>query len=597
MIYMENFERYLGQVFDKRYRINRIIGIGGMAVVFEASDLLMNRTVAVKMLKETINNDTQSVKRFLNESKAVSMLSHPNIVNIYDVSVKDDLKYIVMELIRGITLKNYINRKGALNLKEVYSYAEQILLALEHAHAKGIVHRDIKPQNIMLLKNGRIKVADFGIAKLPDAETVTMTDKAIGTVYYISPEQASGKKIDARSDLYSLGVVLYEMTTGKLPFNADSPVSVALMQVNDAAVPPRQLNPEIPPGLEQLILCAMQKDPEKRYQSASQMLTHIRQLRENPEAVLRVPHITTVPSESVVAGLEKEGVKTDKSGTVKPAKKRRVSRSMFPVILGVICAFLICFLIAGSYVFAQFLQQQKADTPQAIEVENFVGETYSEAFVKSLEEKYYSVTIEEVYSAEDEIGTILEQDPAAGESRNVIPGKQLCALTLKVSMGAQTFELPDLTILEYRQVKLMLDKMGLKVEVEQEYHDSILEGFVIQTSPVAGNTVTSGDTITLTVSRGQEITYTTVPNFIGLTREEAMERLVENKLSLGEITYVQSEQKAGTVLSQSRPEYASVPENATKINFTISGGPNYVPPGSENTTDSTDTTDATDTEP
>lgn len=333
MIYMENFERYLGQVFDKRYRINRIIGIGGMAVVFEASDLLMNRTVAVKMLKETINNDTQSVKRFLNESKAVSMLSHPNIVNIYDVSVKDDLKYIVMELIRGITLKNYINRKGALNLKEVYSYAEQILLALEHAHAKGIVHRDIKPQNIMLLKNGRIKVADFGIAKLPDAETVTMTDKAIGTVYYISPEQASGKKIDARSDLYSLGVVLYEMTTGKLPFNADSPVSVALMQVNDAAVPPRQLNPEIPPGLEQLILCAMQKDPEKRYQSASQMLTHIRQLRENPEAVLRVPHITTVPSESVVAGLEKEGVKTDKSGTVKPAKKRRVSRSMFPVIL------------------------------------------------------------------------------------------------------------------------------------------------------------------------------------------------------------------------------------------------------------------------
>ena len=597
MIYMENFERYLGQVFDKRYRINRIIGIGGMAVVFEASDLLLNRTVAVKMLKETINNDTQSVKRFLNESKAVSMLSHPNIVNIYDVSVKDDLKYIVMELIRGITLKNYINRKGALNLKEVYSYAEQILLALEHAHAKGIVHRDIKPQNIMLLKNGRIKVADFGIAKLPDAETVTMTDKAIGTVYYISPEQASGKKIDARSDLYSLGVVLYEMTTGKLPFNADSPVSVALMQVNDAAVPPRQLNPEIPPGLEQLILCAMQKDPEKRYQSASQMLTHIRQLRENPEAVLRVPHITTVPSESVVAGLEKEGVKTDKSGTVKPAKKRRVSRSMFPVILGVICAFLICFLIAGSYVFAQFLQQQKADTPQAIEVENFVGETYSEAFVKSLEEKYYSVTIEEVYSAEDEIGTILEQDPAAGESRNVIPGKQLCALTLKVSMGAQTFELPDLTILEYRQVKLMLDKMGLKVEVEQEYHDSILEGFVIQTSPVAGNTVTSGDTITLTVSRGQEITYTTVPNFIGLTREEAMERLVENKLSLGEITYVQSEQKAGTVLSQSRPEYASVPENATKINFTISGGPNYVPPGSENTTDSTDTTDATDTEP
>lgn len=588
---MESFERYLGQVFDKRYRIDRIIGIGGMAVVFEAADLLMNRTVAVKMLKETINNDTQSVKRFLNESKAVSMLSHPNIVNIYDVSVKDSLKYIVMEHIRGITLKNYINRKGALNLREVYSYTEQILLALEHAHAKGIVHRDIKPQNIMLLKNGRIKVADFGIAKLPDAETVTMTDKAIGTVYYISPEQASGKKIDARSDLYSLGVVLYEMTTGKLPFNADSPVSVALMQVNDTAVPPRQLNPEIPQGLEQLILCAMQKDPEKRYQSASQMLTHIRQLREKPDAVLRVPHITSVPSEVVVSGLEKEGVRTDKNGGVKPAKKRRVSRSMFPVILGVICAFLICFLIAGSYVFAQFWKKQEADTPKAIKVENFVGETYSEAFEKSLEEKYYSVTVEEVYSADDEIGTILEQDPAAGEERNVIPGKQLCAVTLKVSMGAQTLELPNLAILEYRQVKLMLDKMGLKVEVEQEYHDSILEGFVISTSPAAGETVTSGDTITLTVSKGQEIKYTTVPNFIGLTKDEAMDRLVENKLSLGKITYAQSEQKAGTVLTQSRPEYASVPENATKIDFTVSGGPNYVPPGSEPPADTTDTAD------
>ena len=225
---MEGYERYVGQVLDNRYRIERIIGMGGMAVVFRAEDLLMRRIVAVKILKDDIARDEVSVKRFINESKAVSMLSHPNIVTIYDVSVRSDAKYIVMEYIEGITLKNYMTKKGKLEFREIIMYTEQVLRALEHAHQKGIVHRDIKPQNIMLLKNGIIKVMDFGIAKLPNAETVTVKDSAIGTVYYISPEQASGKPIDARSDIYSLGVMMYEMATGKLPFTADSPVSVAL---------------------------------------------------------------------------------------------------------------------------------------------------------------------------------------------------------------------------------------------------------------------------------------------------------------------------------------------------------------------------------
>ena len=240
---MDKYDKYVGQIFDRRYRIVRIIGVGGMAVVFEAVDTVMKRTVAVKMLKEEIAGDAQAVKRFINESRAVSMLSHPNIVSIYDVSVRDDLKYIVMERVDGITLKNYMNSRGPLPPKEIMNYTAQILRALDHAHSKGIIHRDIKPQNIMLLKNGKIKVTDFGIAKLPNAETVTMTDKAIGTVYYISPEQASGKKIDPRSDIYSLGVVMYEMATGKLPFVADSPVSVALMQVNNQPRPPRELLP------------------------------------------------------------------------------------------------------------------------------------------------------------------------------------------------------------------------------------------------------------------------------------------------------------------------------------------------------------------
>ena len=284
---MDKYDKYVGQIFDRRYRIVRIIGVGGMAVVFEAVDTVMKRTVAVKMLKEEIAGDAQAVKRFINESRAVSMLSHPNIVSIYDVSVRDDLKYIVMERVDGITLKNYMNSRGPLPPKEIMNYTAQILRALDHAHSKGIIHRDIKPQNIMLLKNGKIKVTDFGIAKLPNAETVTMTDKAIGTVYYISPEQASGKKIDPRSDIYSLGVVMYEMATGKLPFVADSPVSVALMQVNNQPRPPREILPSVPPGVEAMILTAMEKDPDKRFQSASVMLHYVLRLREDPGYNLR----------------------------------------------------------------------------------------------------------------------------------------------------------------------------------------------------------------------------------------------------------------------------------------------------------------------
>ena len=212
---MELYEKYVGLVFDNRYRIERVIGIGGMAIVFKATDLLMRRVVAVKILKDEISEDEQSVKRFENESRAVSMLSHQNIVNVYDVSTRENIKYIVMEFVEGITLKNYMEHREVLNLREIISYTTQILRALDHAHKKGIIHRDIKPQNIMLLKNGVIKVMDFGIAKLPNAETITMTDKAIGTVYYISPEQVTGGEIDARSDLYSLGVMMYEMATGE----------------------------------------------------------------------------------------------------------------------------------------------------------------------------------------------------------------------------------------------------------------------------------------------------------------------------------------------------------------------------------------------
>ncbi len=554
---MENYEKYVGMIFDGRYRIQRIIGLGGMAVVFEAEDLLMHRTVAVKMLKEGVGDDATSVKRFINESKAVSMLSHPNIVSIYDVSVREDLKYIVMEHIRGITLKNYMSRKGKLPVREAVSFTEQILRALDHAHSKGIIHRDIKPQNIMLLKNGMIKVADFGIAKLPSAETVTVTDKAIGTVYYISPEQASGKPIDPRSDLYSVGVMLYEMVTGTLPFSADSPVSVALMQIHNTPRPPRALCPELPLGLQQIILRAMEKDPDRRYQSAREMLRHIVALKNNPDTIFNL------------SGAQKEEEEEDPM----PMRKRKEKATMLPIITGVLTAFLLVGAVTGFYIMSRVIKAQKADAAQTIKVGNFVGQVYSEEMQASMPAEYH-VTVEYRYDEESEPDTVLEQDPKPGEQRNVIAGKQYCELTLTLSRGAQSFALENYAILDARMVSLEMERLGLKSTVTEEYNDTVLEGYVIRTEPAAGETVTSGDMITLVVSKGQKVEYVSVPDFRGMARADALRLLYSTPLSLGKVTYVKSELEEGSVVSQSRPVGTQVPSGAA-VDFEVSAGSQY----------------------
>ena len=554
---MENYEKYVGMIFDDRYRIQRIIGLGGMAVVFEAEDLLMHRTVAVKMLKEGVGDDATSVKRFINESKAVSMLSHPNIVSIYDVSVREDLKYIVMEHIRGITLKNYMSRKGKLPVREAVSFTEQILRALDHAHSKGIIHRDIKPQNIMLLKNGMIKVADFGIAKLPSAETVTVTDKAIGTVYYISPEQASGKPIDPRSDLYSVGVMLYEMVTGTLPFSADSPVSVALMQIHNTPRPPRALCPELPLGLQQIILRAMEKDPDRRYQSAREMLRHIVALKNNPDTIFNL------------SGAQKEEEEEDPM----PMRKRKEKATMLPIITGVLTAFLLVGAVTGFYIMSRVIKAQKADAAQTIKVENFVGQVYNEEMQASMPAEYH-VTVEYRYDEESEPDTVLEQDPKPGEQRNVIAGKQYCELTLTLSRGAQSFALENYAILDARMVSLEMERLGLKSTVTEEYNDTVLEGYVIRTEPAAGETVTSGDMITLVVSKGQKVEYVSVPDFRGMARADALRLLYSTPLSLGKVTYVKSELEEGSVVRQSRPVGTQVPSGAA-VDFEVSAGSQY----------------------
>lgn len=557
---MEQYEKFVGAVLDGRYKIDCIIGIGGMAVVFRAYDMLMNRVVAIKMLKNEIANDEESVKRFINESKAVAMMSHPNIVSIYDVNVREDIKYIAMEYVEGITLKNYMNRRGSLTLREIISYTEQILKALNHAHSKGVIHRDIKPQNIMLLKSGLVKVTDFGIAKLPNAETVTMTDKAIGTVYYISPEQASGVGIDTRSDLYSLGVMMYEMATGTLPFTADSPVSVAMMQINDTPKAPTEINPSIPRGLEQIIGIAMEKHSDDRYQNAKAMLAQLQALKENPNIVFKMP--------------KKKPSEQDESGSF--LSLLLGNGPMFPIIAGVSLTFIILFSICGIYVFNQMMNASKT-TAETITVPNFTGGMYSEDLQSWFDASdIYKVTVEYVYNDKSEAGIILEQDPQPDSKRKVLAGQNYCDVTLTVSRGADNVTVPDLKGVDSREARLRLKNLDLKMVVEDATSEVVSVGQVISTNPEKGTSVKVGDTVTVYICSGIPEGQIEIPDFVGMTEKEAFLKIIELDLRPGTIIYRKDDATAGTILSQTLAAESKVIAKS-EVDLEISGGPKYDP--------------------
>lgn len=549
---MDAYQNYIGLVLDNRYRLKRLVGIGGMAMVFEADDLLKKATVAVKILKEEFAADEVSVQRFINESKAVLMLSHPNIVKIFDVSVKGEYKYIVMEYIDGITLKAYMQRKGMLSVKETIAYSIQILRALEHAHLGGVVHRDIKPQNIMLLRSGQIKVTDFGIAKLPDAKTLTATDKAIGTVYYISPEQAAGEKgIDRRTDLYSVGVLMYEMITGKLPFDGENPVSIALKQISEEPKPPHELNPDIPEGLEQIILFAMEKDKDKRFQTATQMIDLLKRVRENPGVVFK-----------------------QKNTPKKASGGQGGKSSMLPIIMGVASAFLLVALISAFTVVHDIFFGDTANNTATIEVEQFVGRAYDDALQKELDKSSYRVKVDYAYSADTESGIVIAQTPKAGESRKGIKGQKFADLTLTVSRGEEELYMDDYTYYDKRQAQIDLRGKGFVVTVSEDYSDVVPDGCVISTSPAAGEKVSAGATVILLVSKGEKIETTVVPNFVGTTSVDAYEILVRSDLRLGTISYRYDEYADyGIIVEQSLSMGTTVPKGMAKINFVISKGP------------------------
>lgn len=563
---MDTAQKYVGKIIDRRYQITRIIGIGGMAVVYEATDVVMNRTVALKMLKDEMADDEESVKRFINESKAVSMLSHPNIVKIFDVSVKGRMKYIVMERVEGITLKSYMQKKGALSTDEVISYTEQVLKALEHAHSKGIVHRDIKPQNILLLKNGRVKVTDFGIAVLPSHEE-SPNGKAIGTVYYISPEQASGKETDSRSDLYSLGIMMYEMATGTLPFNSDTPISVALMQVREQPTPPTERNPSIPYGLEQIILGSMEKNPDRRFQSATQILKYIERIKFNPEYIFKTRE-TDKPGEGSVIDMSKKQTRK------KPPKKKQ-SRSMFPIILGVSMAFVIVLLVSGIIVFDALLTVDNANAPETIHVPNLVGKLINDSNRDELlDPELFTVNITYVHN-DAPIGTVISQQPVGNSKKKIQKGLNYCPITLTVSRGAELVSVPDFSTMEYRQALLLAesDEFNFKVKFVDVTSEVFGVGTVVGSEPAYKTEVPFGSTITIYKSIGPEYTMIKAENYVGLLPSQAYTRINGDFLISTNVRWEYSDEvPEGHIKSQSLTPNMSYIKYTT-IEFVLSLGP------------------------
>ena len=545
-------DRYIGKKLDGRYEIKEIIGVGGMANVYKAYDSIDDRTVAVKILRDEHMQNDELLRRFRNESKAIAVLSHPNIVKVYDVSFNEDIQYIVMEHIDGITLKEYIEQQKTLRWKEAVHFTVQILRALQHAHDKGIVHRDIKPQNIMLLADGTIKVADFGIARFARASQQTVTDKAIGSVHYISPEQAKGDVTDEKSDIYSVGVMLYEMTTGKLPFDAESPVSVAIKQIQSQPKLPHEINPNIPEGLEDIIIRAMQKDPSKRYQSAAEMLKDIDEFKRDPSISFEYKY--TEPEEKTInESFTKTAKKTKK---IKDEQVRNAP--IVPVLTGITVAFIIVAVIFVIGILAMVRPFEEVPDTTA---PSLVGMDLEEA-----KKKYPGFNIVVESSAFHEF---YEKDTIYDQTIN--PGmtvKEGCTIKVKISSGVQSFTLADYKNYEENQVYAIFTDNEIEFNTINEYNDEIPEGYVIKTEPGADVEVDSGTVVLIYVSMGTQVSYCEVPNVLGYKLEDAKLLLNSVGIKIGRVTRVSSNQASNVVLDQNISAGTTV-EKGSSIDLTV----------------------------
>lgn len=558
---MENTtDKYIGKILDDRYEIIELIGSGGMANVYKALCHRLNRYDAVKIMRDETAANTELRRRFRAESQAVAMLSHPNIVSVYDVSHSDDVEYIVMELIDGITLKQYLQKKSVLDPSEVLDFIIQTAKALEHAHSKGIIHRDIKPQNIMLLKDGMIKVADFGIASLEN--TIEENNgETVGSVHYIAPEQARGEAPDARSDIYSLGIVMYEMLTGKLPYVGNSDVEVAVKHMNTDPVTPRDIVPSIPEELERICLKAMNSNIDERYQSASEMLADLEEYKSQSLAA----HVLE-DSEAVLIDSEEPPRRRAKRS--RRSKKIALSSGILAVLLFII----IGFVFLNGY----FLKDLFSD-PVKVKVDNFVGRYYEDVINDKDYKKIYDFKVTFKVDLEHEYGIILSQDPESGRSKTVsdkgskIVVELVCAAET-VDDQKRLLKVPNIVNHEREEAISMVQDAGFTYTLEQAPSDSITKGYVISTDPVAGAAADEGSEIKIIISTGPETVMTKVPQLKGLSKESAIAKIESSNLSIGNISTAESDLVAGTVIDQNIAAGTEIEEH-TKISITVSSGP------------------------
>lgn len=556
---MDTNDKYIGKMLDDRYEILEVIGEGGMAIVYRALDHRLNRDVAVKIMRDEMAADEEFRRRFCTESHAVAMLSHPNIVAVYDVSHNDNVEYIVMELVDGITLKQYIERKGVVAWKEVVHFTKQISKALAHAHERGIIHRDIKPQNIMLLRDGTIKVGDFGIAALEN-EVYENNGEAIGSIHYIAPEQARGECPDARSDIYSLGVMMYEMLTGGLPFTGNTLGEIAVQHMNAKPVPPHEKNPEIPLELERITLKAMSAELSERYQSANELLSDL-------EAFIHTP--VTIDGES--ADYENPDVKPVRSSTELSRERYRLRRRRSDVVSFMSGTFGLLVLAVALFAFLwNFCLKDVFSPAERIALPNFEGSNYESIINNTELSSMYKFNV--IYISDDSVepGIVISQSPAAGRSMMVTPSG--IEVDLTVNAGVSLTSVPDVLNTDYRDAMRNLRAAGFNVEIENAASDSYTKDYVIATSPVAGEQLSSGSTVYITVSAGPEIQYVSMPNLVGSTEDSAISRIESSNLSYGGSDRVVSDYEAGTVIDQSISSSESVAEH-TKVYLTVSSGP------------------------
>lgn len=586
-------DKYIGKKLDGRYEIHELIGVGGMANVYRCTDTIDDREVAVKILKDEYLNNEEFIRRFKNESKAIAMLSHPNIVKVYDVSFGDMIQYIVMEYIDGITLKEYIEMQGVLSWKEVVHFTTQILKALQHAHEKGIVHRDIKPQNIMLLQNGTIKVTDFGIARFSDKATRTMTEQAIGSVHYIAPEQARGASTDGKSDIYSVGVMLYEMLTGRLPFEADSAVSVALMQLQSTPTMPRVINPGIPQGLEQITMKAMQKSPVDRYQSAVELLTDLERFRLNPSVTFDYNYFVDNQPTKAVGDLRRTDRNSNRraddrtSGRLKSRddykddfNKRKDSDddtgiienfeddtvkvhkpSYYAVKGALISAAIVIVIVLLLGVFRACSESQASD----VDVPEFVGKTIVE--VQEDNPNNFNFEIKTQYDESQEIGLILEQEPEP----NSMKVKQGATITLTVNGTDTNVTAPFVLNTSERDASQAIKDRNLVPQIIYVENTLTTEGYVVNVFPNAGSQLTIGSNVYVYVASGAREEKVVIPDVTGLSLSAAREKLEELELSVEVIYDEESKETRDTILSQSPLQYGKVTKG-TVINLVASAG-------------------------